>query len=266
MFGIVLVIGLCAVGGFGALGLGMFSAGSAAATSEAATALAVAAAQQTQQAQDSQLATQIAIEQAATALALSEPINQAAQWPVAYADDFGSDLKNWSTGNLSGSRSTGQRQIAGGVYQWTVKALGDLNLRTTLGAIDDVGDFYYVVDAMQTSGPSTADYGLVYRIVSDRSFYYFAITNNGQYSVYKLQNNSWSVLVDYTDSPAINPGGANRLAVVGDGSDFTFYINDVHVADHQDDSFARGKVGIAIQLFANEQAKFEFDNVELHTP
>jgi len=51
------------------------------------------------------------------------------------------------------------------------------------------------------------------------------------------------------------------------GSHFTFYINDQYVGEADDDQLSTGTIALAVGLDnAEDQAVFEFDNLELRAP
>jgi hypothetical protein len=56
----------------------------------------------------------------------------------------------------------------------------------------------------------------------------------------------------------------NRLTVVGEGSKFVFFINEVFVGAVVDERLTEGAIGVAIGLSnPGDKAVFEFDNFEL---
>jgi hypothetical protein len=59
----------------------------------------------------------------------------------------------------------------------------------------------------------------------------------------------------------------NRLTVVGEGSKFIFFINEVFVGEVEDERLTEGGIGVAIGLHhPGDLATFEFDNFELRLP
>lgn len=94
--------------------------------------------------------------------------------------------------------------------------------------------------------------GVTYRVNgpydSDMNGYDFILAftyGQGRYSVGKYVNGSTSYIVYWTESAAINitPGAVNRLKVVGSGSTFDLYINNVYVESFTDTSYPSGHVG-----------------------
>lgn len=77
--------------------------------------------------------------------------------------------------------------------------------------------------------------------------YQFAYTNNGYYSVFRVEaSGSANPLVDWTESAAIVKGGWNTLSILAVGNNFRFSINGTPVWEGIDASLplAPGRVGI----------------------
>ena len=74
----------------------------------------------------------------------------------------------------------------------------------------------------------------------------------------------WTTFIPWKRSYAIKPGEANRLTIVGEGSKFSFFINDVFVGAVEDHQLLEGAIGVVIGLsHPGDKAVFEFDNFEL---
>jgi hypothetical protein len=76
--------------------------------------------------------------------------------------------------------------------------------------------------------------------------YLFEYTNNGYFSVWKINNNTETAVKDWTTTYAIDPGGWNVLRVTAQGTQLKFYINDQFVWSGTDSSFTNGQVGIGM--------------------
>ena len=107
---------------------------------------------------------------------------------------------------------------------------------------------------------------MIFREDPNSNFYYFGINEQGQYALY-LYNQDWSTLIDWTQSEFIQPGESNRITVLGEGSHFTFFINDQYLTEITNDSIKNGTTALAIELAGeNDHAVFIFDNFELRVP
>ncbi len=96
-------------------------------------------------------------------------------------------------------------------------------------------------------------YGLVFRLSpGTQRFYALEINAEGAYRfVLATGSNpaSWITLIDWTRSPAIQPGynRTNTLLVVAAGSNFRFYINkQLMTTSYTNSAYASGLVGFLV--------------------
>jgi len=123
-------------------------------------------------------------------------------------------------------------------------------------------DFEVEVETTQVSGPDNNDHGLLLRYLDANNFYRFTISGTGYYAFDKYKDGQWVTLVDWTESSAIVAGRAtNRLRVVCQGANFTFYVNDTRVGEAQDADFSSGDVGIEVGTYKDPgSVHVSFDN------
>ena len=122
------------------------------------------------------------------------------------------------------------------------------------------------MDAQQTVGTADADYGLTFREDARNNFYYFGL-DKSEFHVSLNYNDEWLDVITWTSSSAIHADAPNRLAVIANGSNFIFLINDQVVGEAVDDHIKTGAPGLAIQIHgADLQATFQFDNFEMRKP
>ncbi len=185
-------------------------------------------------------------------------------WPVVLTSDFASDTGSWWVGQENDDYLNGSIRIVGGEYRWKITAKSGF-VWPVLYSSKHVSNFVLSVDARQDTGPTTAEYGLIFR--SGKDGYYYLSVGNSYYSVSCFIFNQWTTLIGRTVVPGLSTGSKNRLKVVGDGTHFLFFINDQMVGELEDDHISTGQVGLAVSLFnADDQATFAFDNFEVHTP
>src|SRR5574341_1141093 len=146
------------------------------------------------------------------------------EWPLVLKDDFSQPDNDWETGQSNDRFSTGTVSIAGGKYRFDLKANDGFIWWSRSLDNTSTTDFYAAVDAQQITGPTNADYGLVFRW-GRGNFYYFRISESGQFALSLYYFEKWETLVSWTSASAIRPGGVNRLAVGAEGSHFAFYVN-----------------------------------------
>jgi len=186
-------------------------------------------------------------------------------WNLVMLDTFDTNENNWPSGIDDSSRLKINRKITNGKYQW--------NATSKMGVIawipadtTSVDDFSLSVETQRTDGAVQSDSGLVFRKDAKDNFYYFGIDDDG-FFVMLNYDNQWIDIIDYTPSPAILNGKANRLTVIAQGSHFVFFINDQFAGEVTDNHIQKGTVAIAVQMYEPDlQATFEFDNFELREP
>jgi hypothetical protein len=127
-------------------------------------------------------------------------------------------------------------------------------------------DFYVSVDCRKVTGSTDTAMGLVFRSY-EGNYYILRVGNVQRFKVALMKNDQWTTLIPWTRSDAIKPYEMNKIAVIGEGSHFLFFINNQYVGEVEDLQLTDGAVGIAISLFhADDHAVFEFDNFELRKP
>ena len=126
-------------------------------------------------------------------------------------------------------------------------------------------DFDVSVDAQQTSGGAKTHYGFIVRHTAPDSWYEFAVTGYGSFTISSTLTDEYKVLNFGTPSSAIKIGEVNHLRLIGAGSQFTFYINDEVIAIVNDETLAEGTVGVMVEAYDKENpgATFEFSNFVL---
>lgn len=173
-------------------------------------------------------------------------------------DEFSSDLEFWGTsydGETSRYFKNGRLYISVDVADTVAYSRGD----TT------VDDFYAEVDTYHVAGDVSNQLGIIFRYQDVDNFYFFAIGNDGYYALLKLENNSWSNLVEWTESEEIRSGSAarNRVAVLAEGPQITILVNDVELAQVEDHSFTTGQIALTAGTYERAGVEISFDNFAL---
>jgi len=191
--------------------------------------------------------------------------NASSNWQVILSDTFDSNKNKWLVEPSDDEYASTTYQVADGKYTWDTTAHQSFINWVRTGK-KQLTDFYISVEIQQTDGPDTGDYGIIFREDDNSNFYYFGINEQGQYVLY-LYNKEWSTLIDLTQSDLIQPGKTNRITVLGEGSHFTFFINDQYLTEIMDDSIPQGITGLAVELAGkNDHGVFEFDNLDIRAP
>ena len=187
------------------------------------------------------------------------------EWRVVLADTFDSNKNKWTNKSTDDEFAAVDYQVTDGRYVWTATAkqsyIGWVRANTKA-----LSDFYLSVEVRQVSGPDTADYGVLFREDEQGNFYYFGMNNQGRFILYEYKG-EWSTLLDITVTDLVQPGEVNRITVIAEGAQFTFFVNDQYLATFTDEHIAKGGVALAVEMAQEgDQAVFEFDNFELRTP
>ncbi len=186
------------------------------------------------------------------------------EWPVALNDDFNDNARNWITNVITDDWGTFTRAITDNVYLWDVRADVPTS-RWSMPDMDSFDDAYVAVDARRVSGPEKSDYGIVLRH-NNGNYYLFSVRDDGYFRFVLWYGFEWVPKIDWTETLVIRPGEVNRLGVVMEDKRFTFYINDVQVADIEDEQLAQGEAGLSAGTLTAGDVVFEFDNFELRAP
>jgi serine/threonine-protein kinase len=239
----------------------------ATATAQAEATATVQAERATATAQAAQAAATAQAEATASAVTVVDDLLAiASNWPIVFGDAFDSNVNDWPAGDYSDERITGSREIIDGKYHWEADALDGV-IWWSIPDVASASDFYLAVDAQRISGVADGQYGVVFRRANRDNYGLFKIEDS-QYLKFSVRSQGeWETVIDWTETSAIRPVGVNRLAVVGEGSHFTFYINDEYVGEIDEDRLPSGKMGLAIELLdAKDAAVFEFDDFEVRAP
>lgn len=129
-------------------------------------------------------------------------------------------------------------------------------------------DFVAEVDGRQRAGPADGSYGLLFRVQDPQRFYRFSITSNGLYVIERHNpDGSWTRLVaDWIPTEAINQGlnVANRLKIIANGPEFTFYVNDILLGQVSDTAYADGAIALSAGTFGGDALQVSFDDLVIY--
>ena len=181
---------------------------------------------------------------------------------VTFSDEFRRDNGEWFTE----SDDDVTYEYAGRTLHIIVNSENRLGW-TFNSTVDELAavDYLVEVDVEQVAGPDDAELGLIFRFVDEENFYFFAVSNLGTYSLWKLVDNEWEAILDWTETDALQTDAEaiNRLSVLTEGSQITLLANDVALAQLEDDTFATGAVGLMVGTFDEVGVDVAFDNLDL---
>ena len=189
---------------------------------------------------------------------------------LPFSDDFTNPNSGWEAGTYA----DGSVGYGNGYY--FVKVTTKNSDLYGSAELDGISDSVLSVDAAQFTGPSNNNtaYGVICRLQNDSSNdgYYFRITGDGQFSVVKYDNNSFTSLLsgtdEWQDAPSVNQGNtSNHLVVTCNGTHLTFTVNGTTLFDGTDNTFSSGGFGLLGVVFEdNATGEFHFTSFQAKAP
>lgn len=123
------------------------------------------------------------------------------------------------------------------------------------------------VDAYLASGSPEAHYGVLCRYVDGENFYYFAVSADGYYAIFRrVDGEDLQVLTGdgvgmMPSSEIVVDGQINRIRAVCEGEALSLHVNGELLEETSDDSHARGGVGLAVGSGPEGDARVHFDDL-----
>lgn len=173
-------------------------------------------------------------------------------------DDFADNRNGWFTGEYSGN-TIGTQAIRDGVLVMTFAegSIGNYEVWET-----PLQDFMAQIDmAVLTPG---AFGGLSFNIQDNSNSYGAYLAPDETYYILRKWQDNEGILLAGEEHAAIKSGNAtNRMLLIRQGSTMQYYVNDVLVVAHEDDTFRGGQVGLTAFPGDVGEAEVLFDNFRL---
>lgn len=133
----------------------------------------------------------------------------------------------------------------------------------------DLTDTIIEVDATKTTGPDDNDFGVICRYQGLENFYYFIISSDGFYGIFKIKDGLHEViqmdLMEY--SSVINQGNnTNHIRADCIGDHLSLYVNGQLLTQSRDSDFSSGDVGLIAGTFDTPGTDILFDNFVVTKP
>ncbi len=128
------------------------------------------------------------------------------------------------------------------------------------------------VNAYLSSGSQDGHFGVLCRYKDEDNFYYFAISADGYYAIFRRENGSDLTIITgdgegMTHSTAIRTGGQiNNIQAVCQGDDLSLYVNGELLETVNDDTHAQGDVGLGAGSGPDGDAHIRFDDLTVDRP
>lgn len=194
-------------------------------------------------------------------------LQRSLQWDILFQDTFSDTRGGWFTGDYAVDRLSGNITVEDGLHKWSVMAFREITwwLRPT---IEPIADFALTVDMQKANGPLDNSYGVIFRLREDDgfSYYRFRVNDLQEYEVSFIDKNGTDAITPWTRAEYIQPGEVNRITVIGEGDQFSLYVNGQLLASFSDDRLASGQVGIILGTTSSNESLILSDNFEVRSP
>jgi len=169
-----------------------------------------------------------------------------------YEDDFETDRGIWATGADTDSAAEIQDgRISLKVTKAQLVVWNSLNR--------DLSDFQVTVTAYPQPGVTGYNYGFIFRKENNQNLYLARVSLDGKYALHRYLDGKKTEIVPWTRSDAIQTD-VNVLELVCVGSKLNFTVNDTLVFVKEDDSIARGDLGLYVGTGDTPNAEVQFDD------
>jgi hypothetical protein len=192
-----------------------------------------------------------------------------ADWPLLIDESFADNQLGWPLGLKQDQSLTVTSTIETGRYHWVVTVVNGnsyFNLIPANGPRLDKFRAAVNLQFGQGNDDGQSAYGLTFRHVED-DYGFFGILKSGRFLALEVHDTGIYQSIG-ARSPAIDtrPGHANRLEVVGIGSDFVFLIDGQQVTQMSAD-IDPGQIGLGVDSARRAgTAEVEFTVFEVHAP
>jgi hypothetical protein len=154
-------------------------------------------------------------------------------WPVQKCDSFDDNTGNWTVESQDNPYARYNIDVKDGAYTLDYTAKGFSGYKHSALTWFDVAsakDFALSVTGKITSNFQNCSWGVAFRTSdSENSFFLFSIYNDNTYAFDIYEDGNWVPLISQRAYDKLKSGDANKLTIVANGGDFTFYINDNQV-------------------------------------
>jgi hypothetical protein len=172
-------------------------------------------------------------------------------------DDFSSPNFEWDVWKRADSSTVGyyQEGLVFIINSQNTDYISTVNSTYTNVRVEAIAD--------NLNGLINNGFGLVCRYQDDSNYYAFLVSSDGYYGILRVLYGGYTVLnggeLQYSES--IYQGkSANHIRADCIGNQLTLYVNNVMLAQVQDDVFSEGRIGLTASSFEEPGVAILFDN------
>jgi hypothetical protein len=134
-----------------------------------------------------------------------------------------------------------------------------------------LSDVRVQVDARAVSESQDAHYGVICRYANVDNFYYFALSADGYYAIFRYKDGDMDILTGDGSgmlfSSTIKTGNqVNRVVAICQEDELKLYANGGLLASVTDDTHAKGDVGLGAGRGTEERVRVHFDGFVVTAP
>jgi len=186
---------------------------------------------------------------------------------VDVADSFDNNQYGWpALQQWKDNGNVQDMQVQNGELEWSINcALSEgCYYLWAPGGLPVVSDFSLSMDVKRTPGSTNGYAGIIFRYVDGYNYYMFSCDDvAGSFLIWRVVNNSSTVVANWLKSSAIKANQTNRLRVEASGASFTFFINNVNVYSAEMTGIPAGRVGVDAGNTSQGKISLSFDNLSL---
>ncbi len=176
---------------------------------------------------------------------------------ILMQDDFSDPNSGWET--YSGDYGTTGYEQGGYVveasrdkeYNWGVAGVNFDNVRIEVDAT-----------ALEMPGDLSDGFGVDCRVQDNGDGYGFRVSSDGYAAITLFEDTEATSLYDWTESSAVSAAGeTSHITAICEGTHFSLLVNDVLVAEVEDDTFASGDLALSAVSFSADPVRVLFDDI-----
>lgn len=164
-------------------------------------------------------------------------------WNLITDDGFDNNDNEWPVSSYENDSVRLERKIENGKYIWDFQAKNGWSFYG-FPELKKYSDVVVSAEFKHTQGSLYDEYGFLLR-AGGNEHYYFRINESGYYNFgYRSNDEDTSLLEGKTK--LIRQGQFNQVTVKAEGTRFAIYLNNIQIADVEDDQFKSGWVGVLL--------------------
>lgn len=127
-------------------------------------------------------------------------------------------------------------------------------------------DVEITVETRVLESVGDGDYGMVCRYQDNQNFYFFFVSEDGFFTIGKIENDEFTPLYDWESSSILDSPDPLTITIVCQGDQLKLAVNDILLAEAADDAFVSGDIGLIAGTYDTPGLAVAFDNLVVREP